>query len=147
MFAWLAHVLPGEFSHMKSKSLPELLKPEYDVLRVLWKHKVLSVREAHDELARDTDWAYTTTKTVMDRMVGKGLLERSKVHGVFVYKPLISRPIGLARLVQYFADRVLETDYESVVSMFTANKTLSRDELQELRKLLQQQNSRQKRKK
>lgn len=130
---------------MKRKNLPDLSKPEYDVLRMLWKHGQLSVRELHDHLCGETEWAYTTTKTVMDRMVKKELLARTSVHGVFVYSALISRPLGLARLVQYFADKVLETDYASVVSMFASNKSISDEELAELQKLLKEQEKKEKR--
>lgn len=124
---------------MAFNALPELSKPEYDVLRVLWKHKKYSVRETHDALSADNAWAYTTTKTVMDRMVKKALLKREKFHGVFIYSPLITRPVGLARLVQYFADRVLETDYDSVVAMFANNKTISKSEISELKSILKKQ--------
>lgn len=126
---------------MAFKSLPELSKPEYDVLRVLWKYKKFSVRETHDALSAENEWAYTTTKTVMDRMVKKDLLKRENFHGVFIYSPLISRPAGLARFVQYFADRVLETDYDSVVAMFANNKTISKSEIAELKEILKKQKS------
>src|SRR5690606_32527232 len=109
--------------------------------RVLWKYKKFSVRETHDALSAENEWAYTTTKTVMDRMVKKDLLKRENFHGVFIYSPLISRPAGLARFVQYFADRVLETDYDSVVAMFANNKTISKSEIAELKEILKKQKS------
>ena len=68
-------------------------------------------------------------------MVKKELLVREEFHGVFLYHPLVSRPAGLAKMVQFFADRVLETDASTVVSMF-AGGTLSDEEIQELQDLL-----------
>jgi BlaI family transcriptional regulator, penicillinase repressor len=117
------------------KNLPNLSKAEYDILRTLWKSGRKSVREVHDHVQATTGWAYTTTKTMMDRMVKKGLLVRQEFHGIFLYKPLISRPAGLAKMVQFFADRVLETDASTVVSMF-AGGTLSDEEIKELQELL-----------
>ena len=62
---------------MTSKiDLPELTRAEYDILRVLWKAGKLTVREVHDQITGTTGWAYTTTKTMMDRMVKKDLLKR-----------------------------------------------------------------------
>ncbi len=118
------------------KSLIDLSKAEYDILRILWKSGRLSVREVHDQLEATYSWAYTTTKTMMDRMAAKNLLERENFHGVFLYKPLITRPAGLARMVQFFADRVLEMDVGSVVSLFARSKALSPDEIEELHALL-----------
>ena len=116
--------------------LPDLTKAEFDILRIIWKSRKLSIREVHDQITVTHDWVYSTTKTMMDRMVRKQLLEREKFHGVFLYRPLISRPTGFTRLVQFFADRVLELDYGEVVALFSRSKALDPEEIQELEKLL-----------
>ncbi len=115
---------------------PELSRAEFDILRPLWKEGPLSVREVHDRVQAARGWAYTTTKTLMDRMAAKGLLERSEFHGVFLYRPQVTRPAGLARLVQFFADRVLETDPQAVVSLFARSGSLTREEMGELERIL-----------
>ena len=94
------------------------------------------VREVHDDLQNTHGWAYTTTKTMMDRMVSKALLKREEFHGIYLYKPLITRPMGLARFVQFFADRILETDATSVVSLFARSKAITPEEIEELERLL-----------
>ena len=128
---------------MKSKeTLPDLTKAEFDILRILWKSGRLNVRELHDQLIEHYNWAYSTTKTMMDRMVKKGLLRREEFHGVYLYKPLLSRPKGFARFIQFFADRVLELDYGSVVSLFSRSKALSPEEIEELRLLLDREKNR-----
>jgi predicted transcriptional regulator len=116
--------------------LVDLSRAEYDILRTLWKKGRLSVREVHDQLQETYGWAYTTTKTIMDRMVEKGLLNRESFHRVYLYKPMITRPAGLARMVQFFADRVLEMDVGSVVSLFARSKAITPEEIEELNKLL-----------
>ena len=121
---------------MQKKSLPELSKAEYDILRIIWKAGKQTVREVHDQLQQTYGWAYTTTKTMMDRMTQKGLLLREEFHGIYLYRALISRPAGLAKIVQFFADRVLETETAQVVSMFADTKALTPDEIKELEGLL-----------
>ncbi len=116
--------------------LPDLTKPEFDILRIIWKSGKLSVREVHDQVTAAHDWAYSTTKTMMDRMTRKQLLAREKFHGVFLYRSLISRPKGFARFIQFFADRVLELDYGEVVALFSRSKALDPGEIKELEKLL-----------
>ena len=126
------------------ESLVDLSRAEYDILRTLWKKGRLSVREVHDQLQKTYGWAYTTTKTMMDRMVEKGLLNRGSFHGVYLYKPMITRPAGLARMVQFFADRVLEMDVGSVVSLFARSKALSPEEIEQLNDLLTEDQSEEK---
>lgn len=120
--------------------LIDLSRAEYDILRILWKGERLTVREVHDQLQPAYNWAYTTTKTMMDRMVNKELLKREAFHGIFLYKPLITRPAGLARMVQFFADRVLEMDVGAVVSLFASSKAITPEEIEELQDLLQDEN-------
>ena len=114
----------------------DLSRAEFDILRILWKKGRLSIREVHDSLKDTYNWAYSTTKTMMDRMVKKDLLSREEFHRIFLYKPLISRPQGMAKWVEFIADRVLEMDQGAVISLFTRNKVLSPDEIDELNQLL-----------
>ena len=114
----------------------DLSKAEYSVLHRLWKESPLSVREVYDRL--ETGWAYTTAKTVMDRMVAKELLRRDKVHGVNVYYPLVKRSQGVSQWIRFIADKVLEIDREEALNMFVRQKVYSRAEIEEMQDLLDQ---------
>ena len=121
----------------KNSQLPDLTKNEFDILRIIWKNDRLSVREVHDKITKTHNWAYSTTKTMMDRMVHKQFLIREKFHGVFLYRALISRPKGLARFIQFFANRVLEIDHGEVVALFSRSNALDPEEIKELETLLE----------
>lgn len=119
-----------------SRFSPDLSKPEYDVLSVLWPKSSASVREVHDALQPTTGWAYTTTKTVMDRMIGKGLLARDEFHGVYVYRALISKPQGLARWLRFLSERILGQELAVVLPLVQSGQQLTDTELAELTQLL-----------
>lgn len=123
------------------EALPDLTKVEFDILRILWKSKRLNVREVHNQMIENYSWAYSTTKTMMDRMVKKELLKREDFHGVYLYTPILSRPKGFARLVHFFSDRVLELDHDAVVSLFTHSNALTPAEVEELSQLLNKEGS------
>lgn len=116
--------------------LPELSRAELDVIRVLWAEGPLSAREVHDRIAGELDWAYSTTRTVLDRMARKGLVDRSDFHGVFLFAARVNRPQGLARLVRDFAERVLEVEPEALVPLLARRGALTAEELAELTRLL-----------
>jgi BlaI family penicillinase repressor len=109
-------------------------KAEYAILNCLWKKSPLSVKEVFDQV--DNNWAYTTTKTVMDRMVAKGLLIREKVHGVYVYRSRVKRSQGITQWVRFIADKVLEIDREQALNMFISNVSYSDEEIKEMMELL-----------
>ncbi len=119
-------------------TLPEINASELDLLKVLWREGALAAREVHTRLGERNSWAYSTTRTVMERMVGKGLVEKKLFHGLNLYEAKISRPAGLARLVRNFADRVLELDPAPVVSLFAEGEALSAEEIRELSRLLEE---------
>lgn len=123
----------------KRKELPDLSRAELDLMRILWRAGRLSAREVHGRLDSAYGWAYTTTRTVLERLVAKGYLTRNPFHGVNLYEPLISRPQGLARIVRDFADRVLEADRGSVVALFARDSSLSPAEVRELERLLEEE--------
>ena len=120
------------------KKLPEISKAELDLLKILWEQSPLSIREVHNNIPKEHAWAYSTTKTMMDRMLKKEYLLRENFHGVYIYKPLISKPAGLAKFVNFFAKKVLETEVGSVVNMFTGGHSLTKSEVKELELLLKQ---------
>ena len=101
----------------RETELPQLTPAELEVMKVLWSRDGLSAREIHDELGERLRWAYSTTRTTVERMVRKGLVEKSPFHGLHIYRASVSRATGLARLVRDFARDVLESSHIPVVSL------------------------------
>ncbi len=66
---------------------------EYAVLRTLWGLGRASVRDLHDRVGGPEGLVYTTTAKVVDRLRDKGLIERYRQDGAFVYAPLIDRNV------------------------------------------------------
>lgn len=63
---------------------------EYAVLGQLWEFGTASVREIHGELGRREGLVYTTIAKVIDRLRGKGLIERERHGKAFVYRARIA---------------------------------------------------------
>jgi len=114
----------------------ELSPGELELMKVLWSAGRLSAREVHERVEEATGWAYSTTRTMLERLVGKGTLAKEPFHGLNLYRPRLSRPAGLARLVRDFAARVLEVEPAAVVPLFADGGTLSDAEIAELERLL-----------
>jgi predicted transcriptional regulator len=122
---------------MKPRDLPTPNASELAVLKALWGGQSQSARELHERLTERLAWSYSTTRTVLERMVHKGLLSKRSSHGIYLYAPAISKAAGLAGLVRDFAERVLETSHEPVVSLFARSGVLSAEEIEDLSRLLE----------
>lgn len=114
----------------------ELSRSELDLLKLFWRTGKLSAREVHERLESERGWAYTTTRTTLDRMAKKGLLSKIPFHGLFLYDAAVSKVGTLARLIKEFTHRVLELDSVPVASLLSQSEMLDDDELAELERLL-----------
>ena len=122
----------------KRSSLPTLTRTELDIMKILWREGRLGAREVHDRIGIPHDWAYSTTRTIIERMVKKELAKKRSFHGLNVYEAAISRARGLAGMVRDFAEGVLGTEVAPVVSLFADANTLTPDEIAELYAVLEE---------
>lgn len=88
-----------------STSESPLTPAEWTVMDAVWRRSPATVREVVDELGDSVDWAYTTVKTMMDRLVGKGVLRSDLVGRVRVYRPALSREAARRAATRSFLDR------------------------------------------
>jgi len=73
-------------------------------------------------------------------MAKKSLLQREEFHGVILYTPLITKPQGMIKWLEFIAHRVFEMDMLSTVAMFAKTNALNPDEIKELEALIQEAN-------
>jgi BlaI family penicillinase repressor len=59
---------------------------ELEVLKAFWRGGAMSAREVQVLIEPELGWSASTTRTVLERMVAKGLLVRRSVHGLAVYE-------------------------------------------------------------
>lgn len=108
---------------------------ELQVLKAFWRGGAMSAREAQAVIAPELGWTSSTTRTVLERMVAKGLLSRQSVHGLAVYRTekakvdVIGGVLGRLR-------GLLEIDGRLPASAFSGSQLLSAEDLVELEALL-----------
>src|SRR3954468_4862933 len=76
---------------MNTKAAPEILETEWDILDALWQLERATAREVTESLTAKRGWAYSTVKTLLDRMVDKGLVAGRQVGNVWEYTPSMPR--------------------------------------------------------
>jgi BlaI family penicillinase repressor len=114
----------------------EILETEWDLLDALWTAGRGTAREITEALVKRRQWAYSTVKTMLDRMVEKGLVKSRQVGNVWEYTPALPR-----RKAQYFAwRRFVDIAFGGAVSPalgFAAKEArLSKAQREQLRALL-----------
>jgi BlaI family transcriptional regulator, penicillinase repressor len=107
---------------------------ELDILAVLWRLGMATVREVHDEL--DKDNVYTTTLKQMQLMTEKGLLTRGERFGSHVYEASVPKEQTQQQLAGDLLKRAFGGSARSLVMGALAAQPASREELDEIRGML-----------
>lgn len=64
---------------------PSITHAEWHLLEALWEQERATARQIADHLHGDQQWAYSTVKTMLDRMVTKGLVHARQVGSVWEF--------------------------------------------------------------
>jgi predicted transcriptional regulator len=105
-----------------------------DILAVLWRLGPATVREVHEELAKDS--GYTTTLKQMQLMTEKGLLTRSERFRSHVYEAAAPREQTQKQVAGDVLKRVFGGSAQNLVLGALAAQPASAEELAEIRKML-----------
>ena len=109
---------------------------EWDLLEVLWEKERATAREVSEALAKKRGWAVSTVKTLLDRMVKKGLLSARQVGNVWEYTPAV-RPVDARRSAwAELVGKAFGGAVAPALHFLATDAKLSKKDLAELRALL-----------
>ena len=69
----------------------ELTEAEWTIIKAVWEKEPSAAPAIQEKLFKKTRWTYSTVRTLMDRMVAKGLLAAEKVHNLTMYRSAVTR--------------------------------------------------------
>ena len=74
-----------------SKPYVELTESEWSVIKAVWETEPCTAPAIQEKLAKPTGWTYSTVRTLMDRMVAKGVLTAKKAGKLTIYHSVVTR--------------------------------------------------------
>jgi len=108
------------------------------ILRVVWDLKECTVRDVHEALQGERKAGYTSTLKMMQVMCEKGLLQRDDAKRPQIYRPAIPEEQTQKKIVRDLVQRVFGGSARKLVMQAVQSQKISRDELAEIRKLIDQ---------
>lgn len=99
---------------------------------MIWEHEPVSTAELVKLCEREFHWKRTTTYTVLKRLAGKGIFQN--VEGTV--SSLISREEFYAVQSTQFVEETFQGSLPAFLAAFSAKKTLSEEEIAEIRKMI-----------
>ncbi len=106
---------------------------ELEVMRVLWEAgDALPITELRQALHERRGWEATTVKTLVQRLVAKGVLEQEK-RKVFYYRPLVSESEYSDWALNGMVQRLFRGSAKALVATLVQSEGLSDEDIAELR--------------
>lgn len=122
---------------MSRASVPRPTDAELSILRILWDRGPSTVRQVHDELARERPAAvYTTALKLLQIMIEKGLVDRDERDRTHIYRARLSEETTQRQLVRDLLDRAFGGSAGKLVMQALATKRASAEELRDIRKAI-----------
>jgi BlaI family transcriptional regulator, penicillinase repressor len=109
---------------------------ELEILRVLWERGPHSVREIQRVLNEARPTGYTTVLKLLQIMTGKGLVDRDESQRPQIYSARYPREHTQRQLLHDLLQRAFGGSVKALVLQALANRKSTRQELQEMERLL-----------
>ncbi|MBI5093368.1 MAG: BlaI/MecI/CopY family transcriptional regulator [Candidatus Hydrogenedentes bacterium] len=120
------------------KPLPRISDAEWEVMKVLWEKSPATANDVVERLRDATSWNPRTIKTLLNRLVGKKALGFEEDGRMYRYYPLVSEAECARAESRSFLNRVYGGALTPLIANFLQEKELSPEEIEELRRLLDQ---------
>ena len=114
----------------------KLSESEWKIMNSLWKSSPATAREIIDQIPGEVEWAYTTVKTMLSRLVVKGAVSEHKRGNTSFYEPSVAREKAHKNAFTNLFDKVLDGAVEPLMHFLIEEKKLSKKEREELIRIL-----------
>jgi len=118
--------------------VPRPTEAELEILQVLWSRGACTVRDVHNVLHLDDGTGYTTALKMLQVMHAKGLVQRDDSQRAHVYSATVSKERTQKRFLVDLVQRVFDGSSSQLVLQALGSQPTSREELDAIRKLLNQ---------
>ena len=109
---------------------------EWCLLEALWTLERATARQVAEHLKESRGWAYSTVKTMLDRMVEKNMIASRQVGNVWEFSPAIPRQEAQRTAWQRFVGLAFGGATDSALQFVTGEAELSAEQRNELLSLL-----------
>lgn len=131
-------VSPSTISQIPIHSTPQISDAEWRVMQEIWQREPVTSSEIISRLSETTQWSAGTIKTLLHRLVQKGVLDFRRKGNRYHYCANFTE----AQCVDHASDQLLHTVFQGqpvpMLTYLVQSSRLSGSEVQILRQLLEQ---------
>ena len=118
--------------------MKELTKAEEQIMQVLWRLEKGFVKDIMEKLPEPKP-AYNTVSTIVRILEKKGFVSHQAYGKTHEYFPLVSKDEYKKGYLKSFIKRYFGNSFQEMVSFFASDRDIGLKELEEVRKLLNEE--------
>lgn len=115
----------------------QISEAESVVMDVLWRQHPLAAEDVVAALGDVQQWQEATIKTLLNRLLNKGAITATRDGRRYLYVPVLKREDWVLEESQGLLERLFDGRVAPLVAHFSQHRKLSRKDIAELRKLLE----------
>lgn len=108
------------------------------IMEVLWQHAPRSAEDILAEVAPRQGWQEGTVKSLLNRLLKKKAVKAERDGRRYLYMPLLSREKYVSQESKGLLDRLFGGRVAPLVAHFSEQRKLSKKDIAELRRLLEE---------
>ena len=110
---------------------------EWEVMRVVWANDRVTSKKVISILQEKMDWTQSTIKTILGRLVEKGLLNTEQEGRKFIYTANIEEKEAVRDYAEDIFNRICRKKVGNVIGNIIEDHVLSFDDIDRLEKILE----------
>jgi predicted transcriptional regulator len=108
-------------------------------MKIVWEKEPCAAGTVQETLAGSRNWAYSTVKTTMDRMVEKGLLEIERIRNLQLFRSRVSELDAKRGEFRKMLKRAFDGALTPMMQFLIEHEGISAEDAAQLRKLVEKQ--------
>lgn len=109
---------------------------EHEVMEVLWRESPLTAIEVAERIPAGRGWSIRTVKTLLSRLLAKGVLGHEAEGRRYLYRPVVARDDYVAQESRRLLDRLFGGRVTPLVAHLAERDDLSARDIAEIEALL-----------
>lgn len=119
-----------------AKSQSGLTAGEWAIIQAVWDNEPCAAPTIQEKLEKKTGWSYSTVKTMMDRMVAKGLLRTQRIRNLILYSSVITKKEAQKDEIMRAVKRAFGGAMTPMMQFLLDSKSLTEEELDQLEAMI-----------
>ena len=114
----------------------ELTESEWAIIKAVWENEPCTATAVQGKLLQSMGWAYSTVRTLMDRMVTKGVLCAKKEGKLTIYNSAVTREQAQRGELLYALKNAFNGSLSPMMQCMLGTKEVSAAEIGELKDII-----------